>query len=237
MSFCSHCGVEIEPTHAHCPLCHAALVDERALGPNQLQAFASQREELRPSQDQIRQKRGLILTICSFCLAIPGLICLSTDLMYHGGGWSAYVLLSLGLVWAVVFIALFSMRHALIGVTSILATVAAYLWCIDLQYGNLGWAVHLAIPIVAWCGLSCFGIWICWVALRKVPAFVVTGFLLSVALFCLGIELSLHWYRQGSPSLSWSLIVLVALGPIAASSWVLGIAWKRSHKLQRFLHW
>lgn len=236
MPFCRECGVELEPGTERCPLCRSGLLDERP-SLDARRAYARTLEDLSPGQEQLRRRRGLILAVATLLLAVPGLICLAVDQLYQGGGWSAYVLLSLGLCWALLFIALYSMRHGIVGAMSMLAVAAFYLLGLDGLGGRPDWGLRLAVPILGWTALSVLAGWLCVFFGRRRPTWAAAGVLAAAAVLCLGIDAAADWYLHGAVRLDWSLVAAAALLPVAALVAALGVAHRRSPRLRRFLHW
>jgi len=237
MLYCRHCGVSVEPNHRVCPLCRELLEKSASALPDPAQAFALSMEETQPSRVQVLRKRGLIMTVCSVALVIPGLICLMLDWLYNGGGWSGYALISLGLVWVLLYIPLYLMRHVLTGTMTILLALAAFLVGIDFLDGNLNWSLQLGVPIMGWSALALLGTWLSFQFFRQTLGFAIAGLFASAALLCLGIDGTVDLFWKGRVDLNWSLIVLVADSPLILIGLGLGFAWKRSPRLRRFLHW
>lgn len=237
MLYCHHCGVQVEPEHQVCPLCREVLDPSADALPPASQAFASVHEDTGPSSEQVLHKRGLIMVVYSVILAIPALICLVVDQLYHGNGWSGYVLLSLGLAWVLLYIPLYFMNHSLTGSMSMILSVAAFLLGIDYMDGRIEWALSLAIPLLAWTALAVFAAWLSFHALYHTMAFAFSGLVSSIAMLCLGIEISVDLFVHGLVILEWSLVVLAASLPLIVIGLVLGFTWKRSARLRRFLHW
>ena len=237
MLYCRHCGVQVEARHRVCPLCQQALEPSAEELPAASQAFAAAMEDTGPSTEQVLRKRGLIMTVSSVALVIPALICLVVDQVYTGGGWSGYVLMSLGLAWTLLFIPLYSMHHSLSGFMSILLSVAAFLLGIDFLDGRMQWGLTLALPLLAWTALAGFCAWLSFHALHRTMAFALAGLFSAIALLCIGIDISIDLFVHGRVVLGWSLVVLAADLPLIVLSLVLGFAWKRSARLRRFLHW
>ena len=149
MSYCVHCGVELDPTAEFCPLCHTPVqnpvqpVDRESPKP-----FPTERQEV-----PLAAKWELAVLI-SAMLASAAVCCGSLNIFLRAGLWSLYIIGAAVMLW--IFLVPPLLRRGLSPVIQLLAdvlAVSAYVGAIAWNVGGLGgWYVHIARPIILWLG-------------------------------------------------------------------------------------
>lgn len=218
MSYCVHCGVELEVSEKACPLCGTEVCNPR-------QPFDARARRPYPSHvDPITERinRQFIVAIISILLAFPALLVVIIDLFYTNAlDWSLIVAGALAMIWVFVCPALLMRRPTFLKfvVPSVLA-VLGFLRLLNQFYFMSGWYLGLALPIVLITSLIVLiiGVLIERQILRgfAIPAAILIG----IGLLVSGIELIVNRYLNGVISIQWSLFVLIpclALAAITAS--------------------
>lgn len=69
MSYCVHCGVELDPTASFCPLCHTPVADPRQpVDTDSPKPFPTRRGEVAPVS---KVEVGLLITAMLASVAVP----------------------------------------------------------------------------------------------------------------------------------------------------------------------
>lgn len=218
MSYCVHCGVELEATERVCPLCRTEVCNPR-------QPFDERARRPYPTQvDPITERvnRQFIVAIISILMAFPALLVTAIDLFYTSGlDWSLIVTGALAMLWVFVCPPLLLRKPTFlkVAIPSLLA-ILGFLFLVNRFYFMADWYIHLALPIVLLFGLLTIvtGELIARRILRgfAIPAAV----LIAIGMLVSGIELIVNRYMKGFYSIQWSLFVLIpclALAGIAIS--------------------
>lgn len=218
MSYCVHCGVELETSERVCPLCGTEVCNPR-------QPFDDRARRPYPTQiDPITERinRQFIVAIISILMALPTILVLIIDQFYTAGlDWSLIVAGALAMIWVFVCPPLLLRKPTFlkIAVPALLA-ILAFLLLVNRFYFMADWYVRLALPIVLLFGLLVIvnGELI---ARRILGGFIIPAAILaSIGFLVSGIELIVNGYLKGHLSVQWSLFVLIpclALAGIAIS--------------------
>lgn len=211
MSYCVHCGVELDQTARACPLCGTPVVDP---------AMPVDRESARPfptrsTPVELPSKRAVALLL-SAMLASASVACALLNLcLTPAQPWSLYIVggaltLWLWLVPPLVFPRLpKSLRILCDG-----AAVGVYVLLISLTMDGLGWYLGLALPIVLVGTALALGLGL-WLPGRSILTSVIL-LLASAAIYCLAIELFIDLFLRGAWRPLWSLVVAVSCGALMA---------------------
>lgn len=218
MSYCVHCGVELETSERACPLCGTEVCNPR-------QPFDERARRPYPTQvDPITERinRQFIVAIISILMAFPTLLVLVIDLFYTTGlDWSLIVAGAVAMVWVFVCPGLLLRKPTFlkIAVPSLLA-ILGFLLLLNRFYFMADWYVHLALPIVLLSGVLTIANGEL-IARRILRGFVIPAAILgSIGLLVTGIEIVVSLYMNGYVHVQWSLFVLIpclALAGIALS--------------------
>ena len=95
MSYCVHCGVELDATASFCPLCHTPVVDPgQPVDTASPQPFPTQRGEVAPAS---KLEVALLITAM---LASVAVCCGVLNLFLQAGrAWSLYVIGAAAMLW------------------------------------------------------------------------------------------------------------------------------------------
>jgi len=218
MSYCVHCGVELAPSEAKCPLCKTPVMD-----PNQAWREPDERpypERLEVVPQHIDRQYGARLA--STFLMIPMLAVLISDLaMNLRMTWSMYVLGAGACIYCWVLLPMsLNIERPYFYIAVDTVTCALYLALISFLTGGGGWYAYLALPLTfIWGGAAMLSVYVCrrakMAALDKASLVVLIG-----AAALAGLEALIDMLILKSVKLEWSLYALV---PLAASSAVLRI--------------
>lgn len=207
MSYCVHCGVELDATATSCALCNTPVIN-----PN---------EEIdRKSPTPFPQKRGQVervkhtdlAILLSVVLASTSIACaLLNFLVFKDSFWSFYIIGACLLLWVFfVPVIIYTKLPIYLSILFDGMAVGLYMLIIAYEYDGYDWYLHLAVPIT---GLITLLVLI-YVFLRR---YFQTSILSSaiylfteVAIFCVGLEIMLRSYFERTIYLTWSAVVLVS---------------------------
>ncbi|MGC9778253.1 MAG: zinc ribbon domain-containing protein [Candidatus Heimdallarchaeota archaeon] len=213
MSFCSKCGVEIEPHKTHCPLCGSPIQetdeepveytkkypDEPALGPS------------KPGRTA-KQRRKLIWEIASVTLIIPLLITLFTDLIINKTvSWSLYSIASLILVWLIISMPLLFPDKLTILLIGEALPLFVFLLVIDLiDNGRIDWYLRVGLPMVALVETIIIAVVITSISVKNKGLNIASFILFGIGVICLGVDFIISSFLKQRFTVSWSLYVLAS---------------------------
>ena len=215
--YCANCGVKLADTEKKCPLCgtdayHPDIVRPE-VDPLYPQDFVPKRE--------ISKTTIHIILLTLFI--IPMLVTLYSDLYISKAiTWSAYVIISLALVY-IIFILPFWFKKRTPAVFVPIDFFAVLLLLHYINYATAGnWFLTFAFPIVTYLGLIVTAATVLLYYLKKGHLYVVGGFFIALGLFMDLIELFLMITFKLDFD-GWSLIpmiplVLLGLGMIAIAT-------------------
>lgn len=212
--YCANCGVKLADTEKRCPLCGTEAYHPDIERPEVDPLFPKdfvQKRELSKATIHI-----IILTL----FLIPILVTLYCDLYINTAiTWSAYVALSLALIYIVSILPFwFKKSTPAIFVPIDFLCVALMLHYINFAT-NGDWFLTLAFPIVTYLGLTVTAFSVLIYYLKKGYMYVIGGFFIMLGLFMDFIEIFLMLTFDISFD-GWSIypmipLVLIGLGMIA----------------------
>ena len=207
MSYCVHCGVELDQTATRCALCNTPVLDPSAIKDEHARSpFPTKKGQVE------RVKRTDLAILSSVVLGSTAVACaLINFLVFSESFWSFYIIGACLLLW--VFASPLVIYTRLPIYLSILfdgIAVALYLGIISYEYSGFTWYLQLAIPIT--CMIT---------ALVELFAFLHRYFQTSIlstaiylfaeiAIFCVGLEIMLRNYFENIIYITWSSVVLVS---------------------------
>lgn len=205
MSYCVHCGVELDPSLKKCPLCHTPVLD-----PNNISCFeaASPYPSKKGKVEPARKKDAaifvsvLLLTISITCGILNWLV-------FSRSLWSLPVIGFCVVIWVICIPFIFCQKLSpYLAVLFDGMAVSFYLYLISRLTGSADWLFYLGLPIAAMFTvlLEFFILFV-----RKVyrSFFAVTLYILSlISLSCIGIELLCRNFLGDPLRITWSAIVL-----------------------------
>lgn len=209
MSYCVHCGVELDPSLSRCPLCKTPVIN-----PNHREAVAVPttypQENVSVVMRKMRRMTALLLTVI---FSIPMLVCPLCDFIINGRlTWSCYVIISIAFAW-LVSVPPIVLRHN----TLLKCTWIDYFSCnillIVLNILSLpeqNWYVALGLPITSFIA---FVVLMFIFLFRKFdirPLTVISLSLLMSGILSVWIECLLISYNQTENTLIWSIPVFIS---------------------------
>lgn len=205
MSYCVHCGVELDPTAAACPLCGTPVNDP-----------ASPRDTVSPppyptqsSTVELPGKGELALLLTVILCAVAAVCGVLNIFLNPGRLWCLYAIGGIVTVWFWLILPLLLPR--LPGGVKVLldgVAVAVYLFLISLDLDGLDWFLGLALPIV----LALTGVLLALTVCLPRRSILTTATLVigAVAVSCLLIELFIDLWTVGEWRPLWSLVTTAA---------------------------
>lgn len=202
MSYCVHCGVELDPTASACPLCATPVqdpaqpVDHRSPRP-----FPTQRGEVKPVS---RREAALLITVL---LASVSVACGVLNLFLRAGHiWSLYLIGAAVMLWLWFVPPLLDRKlHLVPRLFLDVGAVAIYVFFIALANHGFRWYLGLALPLILAGGAV-----VLLLALAVRGRSILTTVTLTiggVGVFCLVIELFVDRWLNRAWEPGWSLVV------------------------------
>lgn len=205
MSYCVHCGVELDPSLKRCPLCNTPVLD-----PNNIPYFeaTSPYPATKGKVEPARRKDAAIFI--SVLLSTISITCgILNWLVFTGTPWSLLVIGFCLVLWVICIPYIFYRKLSpYLAVFMDGLTVSFYLYLISRLTGSADWLFYLGLPIAA---LFTFLLEIFILSVLKInhSAFSVTLYIFSlIPLFCIGIELLCRNFLGSPLRITWSAIVL-----------------------------
>ena len=214
MAYCVNCGVELEKSISHCPLCGiearnpATPYDAGLPKPYSRHIAAAQQ----------RAQRRVFAGVGTVTMLLAGVICLMADLVYNDHPtWSIFVLASLMLLWVTLLLPLLYKLHPAAVVLTDVCALLLFLYLVNLADTTREWYFEIAIPLVMLFGA---------LGLIDVVAFrgkFLQGWekygltVMSFGIAMLGLEAVLDQFNNLGVQLGWSWFVALptfALGVI-----------------------
>lgn len=205
MSYCVHCGVELDATAAFCPLCHTKVLDSgRPVDTESPKPFPTERGEVPPIP------KGAVAAVITAMLACVAVGCGLLNLFLKPGrAWSLYVIGATIMLWLwIVLPLLFRKIPLLLRSVINVAAVALYVYLMSVELNGWNWYIGLAVPIILWGG----ALWLLLALMLRVyrrsvisAAAIIIG---SLGVFLVGVEFFIDRWLTGKVDLSWSLVVL-----------------------------
>ncbi|MDE6950479.1 MAG: hypothetical protein K2P64_06135 [Lachnospiraceae bacterium] len=205
MSYCVHCGVELDASLKKCPLCNTPVLD-----PNNIPYFEatspypSKKGKVEPARkkDAAIFVSVLLLTISITCGTLNWLV-------FPRVPWSLLVIGFCVVIWVICVPFIFYQKLSpYLAVLFDGMAVSFYLYLISRLTGSTDWLFYLGLPIAA---MFTVLLEILMLFILKVnhSFFAVTLYILSlVSLSCIGIELLCRNFLEDPLRITWSAIVL-----------------------------
>ena len=209
MSYCVHCGVELDPTAGACPLCqtpvHGPAQPVDTVSPR---PFPTDRGEVKPVS---RWEAALLISVL---LASISVACGVLNLFLRAEHvWSLYIIGAAVMLWLWFVPPLVERKlHLLLRLVIDMAAIAIYVLLIALANHGLDWYVGLALPIILSGGA--IELFLGLFARGRSSLTPVTLFFGAIGAFCFFIELFADRYLFHEWSPTWSLVVLAICAAI-----------------------
>ena len=205
MSYCVHCGVELDPSLKRCPLCNTPVLD-----PNNIPYFeaSSPYPTQKGKVEPVRRKDAAIFV--SVLLVTISLTCgLLNRLVFSRNLWSLLVIGFCLVIWVICIPFIFYRKLSpFLSVLLDGLAVSFYLYLISRLTGSADWLFYLGLPIAA---LSTLLLELFMMLTIKVSCsfFPVTLYVFSlIPILCIGIELLCRNFLGSPMRITWSAIVL-----------------------------
>lgn len=206
MSYCVHCGVELDDSAKRCVLCNTPV-----LNPNQpSQDVPTPYSEKVVLPPKVRRRFSAFLM--SMILLLPNIVCVVTNLLLPSEMfWAKYVLATSLFVW-VVFLFPFLLKKIPAFVLVLIDSLAvlAYVFFFYMDFGQSGWFSRVAVPAVAVIAASAaFTIEWC---RRKKPdwPYVLFAIFLEISVFSIVSGVTLFFELQHRVPLVIGIVVAVS---------------------------
>lgn len=231
---CRTCGVILEEHLSVCPLCGGT--DHQENGAETPPGEYS----LEVSSPALPSFRQLMFRVVSVIWATGAAVVLLTGVLVHPAGaagvvplWAVVTLLTLGVSWVVAAVALRGAPGVLPVVAGVTAVALYFLALEAVIGGRSAWALRVAIPVllvVTLVSVALFSF-----LRRRSPAMRVVLVLVAAGICVTGVDLVVGLFLHQRAGLSWSVVVLVSLGSLAAALAVLHLTVFRYVDLHRRL--
>jgi len=217
MPYCPACKVALAPKAETCPLCNARSVESLAEQPHSSVSYsdnvrdADEKEKLSPAET-----RRMVVELLSVSFAIMLIATTGIDIMlFPGIPWSLFTGLILVVLWLFTAMPLLLwgrpwLIYAVLGPSLVLAF---FLWA--LFSGGLSWFLFPGLPIVLLSEAAVLASFVL-IAVQKHKGLNAVGVILGAAVFlCTGIDATVRAFLHGTVALSWSVIVIFSVLPVA----------------------
>lgn len=204
MSYCVHCGVELDEAAKKCPLCGTPVVDPMARRIETAPEFFP----TRPAEVAPVSRKGMALLLSSMLLSVALCCILLNFFLKHSVPWSLYVVGAALMLWIWIVLPLLARRVPLwLKLTLDVAAVGLYVWLISLALDGGVWFRGLVIPLLAASALaSAFLGWVMRSGRSRLSS--LTMLLAAGGVYCLLVEICCDLFLVGGISLGWSLVAL-----------------------------
>ena len=205
MSYCVHCGVELDATASFCPLCHTRVLDPgQPVDTVSPKPFPTRRGEVAPAA---KQEVALLITAM---LASVAVCCGVLNLFLRADRtWSLYVIGAAAMLWLWLVPPLLARgMHLLLRLLLDIAAVALYVYLISVDLNGGDWYLGLAAPIILWGGAILLLLGLVLRVYRRTALTTLTILIGSIGVFVFGMEFFVDRWLHQLWSPSWSLVVL-----------------------------
>lgn len=207
MSYCVNCGVELDSTARHCPLCQTPVYHPgQPPDLNSPLPFPAERDEV-----PLASRWELALLISAMLGAVAVCCGLLNLFLRARHFWSLYVIGATAALWVFLTPPLL-WRKLPLPLAAVLDTgaVGLYVLLIAWELDGLCWYLHLALPIICLLGL----ILLLLALLLQNGRSILTSTALvvgSAGVFLVGVELLGDLYFHGTWQPTWSLVALAVM--------------------------
>lgn len=249
MPYCPQCGVELEPEAPRCPLCgtprHGSPPESlKSPSPPELSPLpgATGGEAPRgmfpetgdPTLFTLGERKKIAWEVISVAAAVAATTLGAINAAVSQRlSWSLYPLASLAFSWILASGILVLDRRPLLMYLAIFASTPLFLLAIDAIETGLDWSLSLGIPLALLVEAIIAAAAVSLRALERKGLNVVAVFLFCAAALLVGIEGLVGLFLRGRVVLTWSLISLLSLVPMALFLLYLHVRIAHSTNLRR----
>lgn len=207
MSYCVHCGVELDQTAASCPLCNTPVLDpKQPVDKSAKTPFPQKHGQIeRVKHYDLALLLSVVLVSTAFSSGILNILVFKTTL------WSFYIIGACVLIWVFFIpVMLYTKLSIYLSIIFNMLAVCFYLLIIAHQFPGSGWFLKVALPIT---GLLTVLILLFTFLQRHFRTSILTTaiYLFSgISVFCIGIELIVRNHLKMEIRLTWSSVVFVS---------------------------
>lgn len=202
MSYCVHCGVELDSWETKCPLCQTPVIDPRAFH----QPERPQEADLLTEQPQKKINKRLLVLLIGLLLLIPLTVVVIINLaITHTLTWALYVLGSELCFWTI-FVLPFSRsgKSPYLYVAADTIVIALLLLMIFLENSETGWFLPLALPITLLSGVGVLLHVLIW-RRKRVGKLRKSGWgVFVIACLLIALDLTITHYLSNTFDLTWA---------------------------------
>ena len=203
MSYCVHCGVELDKTAAFCPLCRTPVVDpNQPVDTQSPTPFPTQRSEV-----PLASKKEAALLMSAMFLSVAVCCSLLNLFLRPELHWSLYVVGAAVMLWIWLVLPLLARRIPLpvrLGLDGV--AVGVYLLLIAVTLDGWDWFLGLGLPVVL---LATAVLLFLGATLRRRSLLSsITLIIAAAAVFLFGVEFFVDRWLLNCWEPGWSLVVL-----------------------------
>ncbi|MEG2454834.1 MAG: DUF6320 domain-containing protein [Oscillospiraceae bacterium] len=205
MSYCVHCGVELDETAMACPLCHTPVIDPgHPVDRDAPRPYPTEKANIEPAS------RGEVALLLTAMFASVALCCGILNLFLHTQRmWSMYVIGAAVMLWVWLVPPLLMKKLALwLRLLADALAVGVYVFLISIDLGGLNWFLGLALPIILLGTAIVVGLGI---LLRDGGRSILSSITLTIGglgLFLFGAEFFIDFWADHTWEPTWSIVIV-----------------------------
>lgn len=233
MSYCVHCGVQLAPSEARCPLCQTPVVDPAApYDPALPREFP-----VRSREQRLEINPWTTLALAAVLLTVPALICLLIDLLGNGAlTWSLYPIGAFGMIFLGIVPPVALRKNVFFWtVAADVGALCMYLWLVQYLSGGT-WFQTIVFPVLLLLGVMLVAM------ASSIRQGMLRGLgipamgLLLVCVVALAVDLLVMATLTAQVRVTWSAFVMIPCGVISAMLWLVHRNHALRSELKRKLH-
>lgn len=204
MSYCVHCGVELDKTASTCPLCATPVIDPaQAVDTTSPTPFPTTKRAVEPaSKQEVALLLSVMLASVAFCCALLNLI------FHNEVYWSFYVIGAAVTLWVWLVVPLiFRKLHLWLRILLDAAAVGGYIFLISLALDGREWYLGLALPILLLAAAILIFLSVTLAGGRRSILSGMTMCIGGAGIFIVGLEFFIDRWNNGCWQPGWSLVV------------------------------
>ncbi len=231
MTLCVNCGVELDEGLSICPLCG------KDPGKKVEEVHKSKNSPTDIIHLQKRENRRYLWEL-SGIIAFSGIAaCTIIDLLISKElKWSLLSDISIATAWVILTLYLFAYKRTWIIVTLLLITVLTSLFLLDLIAAGGSFFIPLGLPVTIAVFVSAVIIILLYKSVHMNGLNIIASGFIVLSGFCILIETIIDKYADGIVDFRWSLIVAVAVLPVALVLFFYHYRLKKGNRLDSFFH-
>ncbi|WP_028973313.1 DUF6320 domain-containing protein [Spirochaeta cellobiosiphila] len=236
MPYCPRCGVEVESTRSHCPLCSTPIPTLSGLIPEDELLEAPVEKERMKKRLESKTKRRIAIEILTIFFVPITLLVMAIDLLInHHISWSIYPALSLITVFLLAFFPLVFFNKKFSFAISYFLTFGGILYVAE-YISKHNWYWNIGLPILVVLTLVIALIVLMTVKSKRkgfnIPAFIFIG----ISLLNIGIEGILYLNGIKGTQQAWSVIVAAGSLPLVIFFLFVHYRLEKTLKMDQFFH-